>query len=159
MNLQEDIKRIQSLITEDKETVIKNMIDKHGLYHTINIMGGYDKIERFLGDYDITKSEKIKIIKKRLDYINNLIGGDEGGSIWIADEIGGEPIEYDGVDNNDGLKYDYQQIEVLRDSSVLIYGYRDKYTGQDVGSFSLYYTDLPEDILSKILKVVLEYKG
>ena len=159
MNLQEDIKRIQSLITEDKETVIKNMIDKHGLYHTINIMGGYDKIERFLGDYDITKSEKIKIIKKRLDYINNLIGGDEGSSIWIVDDIGGEPIEYGGVDNNDGLKYDYQQVEVLRNSGVLINGYRDKYTGQDVGSFSLYYTDLPEDILSKILKVVLEYKG
>ena len=152
MNLQETIKRIQSLITEDKETVIKNMIDKHGLYHTINIMGGYDKIERFLGDYDIPKSEKIKIIRKRLDYINNSLGENEDENIWST-EIGGEPIEYDGTDNY-GLKDDYQQVEVLLTDGVIIYGYRDKYSGQDVGSFSLYYNDLPEDILNKIFKIV-----
>ena len=41
MNLQEQIYRIQGLmVSEGMEGAIKNMIEKHGLYHTIKLMGG-----------------------------------------------------------------------------------------------------------------------
>ena len=154
MNLQNKIRRI--LREEVNKDYIKNMIDKFGIYDAVRYLGGYDKVGEYIKD-NVPKSEKIKIIRKRLDYINNSLGENEDENIWIT-EIGGEPIEYDGTDNY-GLKDDYQQVEVLLTDGVIIYGYRDKYSGQDVGSFSLYYNDLPEDILNKIFKIVLEYKG
>ena len=61
MNLQEQIYRIQGLmVTEGKEGAIKSMIEKHGLYHSIKLMGGFDYS---MEDY-ISKEDKITFIKE-----------------------------------------------------------------------------------------------
>ena len=61
MNLQEQIYRIQGLmVTEGKEGAIKSMIKKHGLYHSIKLMGGFDYS---MEDY-ISKEDKITFIKE-----------------------------------------------------------------------------------------------
>lgn len=60
MNLHENINRIQSLLTENREEMIKNMISKHGLYHTITLMGGYERILNTIGHEYFTNDDKIE---------------------------------------------------------------------------------------------------
>ena len=152
-NLQENINRIQSLLTENREETVRNMITKHGLYYTIKLMGGYDRVERLVGDYKISKTEKINAIIERVTDIHQSIGDNDSVEVWITD-IGREPIEYNGL-NNTGTRYDYQLIEVLYRDGVIVYGYRDKYSGQDMGSFERDYEDLSDEEIDDILKTIM----
>ena len=152
-NLQENINRIQSLLTENREETVRNMITKHGLYYTIKLMGGYDRVERLVGDYKISKTEKINAIIERVTDIHQSIGDNDSVEVWITD-IGREPIEYNGL-NNAGTRYDYQLIEVLYRDGVIVYGYRDKYSGQDMGSFERDYEDLSDEEIDDILKTIM----
>jgi len=152
-NLQENINRIQSLLTENREETVRNMITKHGLYYTIKLMGGYDRVERLVGDYKISKTEKINAIIERVTDIHQSIGDNDSVEVWITD-IGREPIEYNGL-NNAGTRYDYQLIEVLYRDGVIVYGYRDKYSGQDMGSFERDYEDLSDEEIEDILKTIM----
>jgi len=53
MNLQENIHRIKTLMTEDKKgQTIRNMIDTMGLLHTISMVGDYNTIEPYLKEID-----------------------------------------------------------------------------------------------------------
>jgi hypothetical protein len=129
------------------------MITKHGLYYTIKLMGGYDRVERLVGDYKISKTEKINAIIERVTDIHQSIGDNDSVEVWITD-IGREPIEYNGL-NNAGTRYDYQLIEVLYRDGVIVYGYRDKYSGQDMGSFERDYEDLSDEEIDDILKTIM----
>lgn len=129
------------------------MITKHGLYYTIKLMGGYDRVERLVGDYKISKTEKINAIIERVTDIHQSIGDNDSVEVWITD-IGREPIEYNGL-NNAGTRYDYQLIEVLYRDGVIVYGYRDKYSGQDMGSFERDYEDLSDEEIEDILKTIM----
>jgi hypothetical protein len=129
------------------------MITKHGLYYTIKLMGGYDRVERLVGDYKISKTEKINAIIERVTDIHQSIGDNDSVEVWITD-IGREPIEYNGL-NNAGTRYDHQLIEVLYRDGVIVYGYRDKYSGQDMGSFERDYEDLSDEEIEDILKTIM----
>jgi hypothetical protein len=116
-------------------------------------MGGYDRVERLVGDYKISKTEKINAIIERVTDIHQSIGDNDSVEVWITD-IGREPIEYNGL-NNAGTRYDYQLIEVLYRDGVIVYGYRDKYSGQDMGSFERDYEDLSDEEIEDILKTIM----
>jgi hypothetical protein len=155
MDLNENINRIQELmLVEDKKTIqVTNMVKDLGLYQTIKLMGGYDRVERLVGDYKISRTEKINAIIERVTDIDKLIGQNDSVEVWITD-IGREPIEYNGL-NNVGTRYDYQLIEVLYRDGVIIYGYRDKYSGQDMGSFERDYEDLSDWELEEIINTIM----
>ena len=154
MNLQENIYRIQGLmVTEGKSGTVKDMIEKHGLRDTIKLMGGYDRVKRMMSDIKISREEKINAIIERIIDFNQSIGDDENNSVWFTD-IGSEPIEYEGT-NDSGLRYDYQQIEAIYPYGVLIYGYRDKYANNDMGSFERKYEDLSDEEIDEILNTII----
>jgi len=154
MNLQENIYRIQGLmVTEGKSGTIDNMIKKLGLYDTIQLIGGYDKLKRMM-DTDIPRKEKINAIIERVRQINKSLGEDENGGIWISDFDNQLRIKYNGT-KNDGTQYDYQQIEVLYYNGVDVYGYRDKYSFQNVGSFEVDYEDLSDEELDNVFKFMM----
>ena len=153
MNLNENIHRIKQMMGVINENKIGRMVDEFGIYEAIRYFGGYDNLINMMG-YDITRSQKITAIKERVRDINQSFNVDETDGVWIAD-IGGEQIEYDGL-NYGGVKYDFQQIEVLYIDGVIIYGYKDKDSGQDVGSFERDYEELTDDILNEILKIVMK---
>jgi hypothetical protein len=155
MDLNENIYRIQELmLVEDKKTIqVTNMVKDLGLYQTIKFLGGYDRVERLVGDYKISKTEKINAIIERVTDIHQSIGDNDSVEVWITD-IGLEPIEYNGL-NNAGTRYDYQLIEVLYRDGVIVFGYRDKYSGQDMGSFERDYEDLSDEEIEDILKTIM----
>lgn len=135
------------------ENRVVDMIKELGLYDTIRYYGGYDNFISMVGNYSIPRKEKINAIIGRVIEINESYGEDENGGVWFMD-MGRESIEYDGI-NNDGTRYDYQQIEVLYRDGVVIYGYRDKYANQDLGSFEREYEDLSDEDLDDIIKTIM----
>jgi hypothetical protein len=155
MNLQENIYRIQGLmVTEGKSGTIDNMIKKLGLYDTIQLIGGYDRLKRMIGDTDIPRKEKINGIIERVRQINKSRGEDDTEGIWISDFDDKLTIEYDGA-KNDGTQYDYQQIEVFYIDGVYVYGYIDKYSFQNVGSFEVEYEELSDEELDNVFKFMM----
>ena len=156
MNLQENIHRIQSMMgvineDNDKSKIVK-MINDVGPITTIKFFGGYDNIKSLYGDI-FTKENKIKIIIEMVTDIHQSIGDNDSVEVWLTD-IGREPIEYNGL-NNAGTRYDYQRIEVLYRDGVIIYGYGDKYSGQDMGSFERNYEDLSDEELEEIINTIM----
>ena len=143
MNLYENIQRIQSLLTENKEEIIKNMIDKHGLNHVIKLMGGYDSVLNSLGREYFTNDVKLKYVKEK---VNELC--DEYGSGVALTEIDESPIFYD--ETEDGIR----QIEYLSKNKV----YVDVYEGNGhthVGDFTVMYENLPTQILNELFEMLI----
>lgn len=143
MNLYENIQRIQSLLTENKEEIIKNMIDKHGLNHVIKLMGGYDSVLNILGNEYFTDDIKIKYVK---DKVNDLCDN-YGGGVGLA-EINEPPIFYG--ENEDTLK----QIEYLGKNFVYVDVY--KHNGENhTGDFSVTYDTLPTQVLDELFRMLI----
>jgi hypothetical protein len=137
MNLQENIYRIQSLITEDKEKVIKTMINKHGLYDTIKMMGNYHKIEPYLKEID-----KVNFIKEKVYELNN------GRSIHLS-VIDGDIIYYGEEDGEE------HQIEWLGKDSVTVKTYGDNMNY--IGTFNVNYENLPSQIIDKLFEILVNW--
>jgi hypothetical protein len=106
MNLQEQINRIKSLITEDKFQEIKTLIDKNGVKETINSMGGYDNFYKhisFKGNFD---EICVYLIKKLVLRFSELItpferdGFDDGPGFNVAD-IGLNGFEFDEIEGEE----------------------------------------------------------
>ena len=143
MNLYENIQRIQSLLTENKEEIIKNMIDKHGLNHVIKLMSGYDSVLNSLGREYFTNDVKLKYVKEK---VNELC--DEYGSGVALTEIDESPIFY--YETEDGIR----QIEYLSKNKV----YVDVYEGNGhthVGDFTVMYENLPTQILNELFEMLI----
>jgi hypothetical protein len=153
MNLQEQTNRIKQMMGVINENKVVDIIQDMGLYDAIRYFGGYDNLTKMMGDYNITRKEKINAIIERVTDIHQSIGDNDSVEVWITD-IGREPIEYNGL-NNAGTRYDYQLIEVLYRDGVIIYGYRDKYSGQDMGSFERDYEDLSDEELEEIINTIM----
>ena len=143
MNLYENIQRIQSLLTENKEEIIKNMIDKHGLNHVIKLMGGYDSVLNILGREYFTNDVKLKYVKEK---VNELCDEYDGGVLLTA--IDESPIFYDETEDKIG------QIEYLSKNKV----YVDVYEGNGhthVGDFTVMYENLPTQILNELFEMLI----
>ena len=143
MNLYENIQRIQSLLTENKEEIIKNMIDKHGLNHVIKLMSGYDSVLNSLGREYFTNDVKLKYVKEKVNELCDEYGG--GVLLTAIDE---SPIFY--AETKDGIR----QIEYLSKNKV----YVDVYEGNGhthVGDFTVMYENLPIQILNELFEMLI----
>jgi hypothetical protein len=146
MNLQENIHRIQSLLTENRDEMIKNMIPKHGLYYTIKLMGELPP-----------DMEKYISIEDMIDFIKTTVTElcDEEDDI----EVGGHgfypvPIVYEETEDQIHL------IEFYRPEGVVIERYvtgGDDYDDEDnyIGSHLKRYEQLSPSILTEIFHLMI----
>lgn len=140
MKLHENINRIQSLLTENREEMIKNIIQKHGLYHAIKLMGGYENVLHFIDHEDIDYKEKLKTIKQIVKKLADFMG-DYGLSTY---ETNLSPVRF-SIDS-----YDERVINYFGKTRVSI----DVYGGHNyedlVGTYAMEYEDLPKDVLDNV---------
>ena len=150
MNLQEQIYRIQGLmVTEGKEGAIKSMIEKHGLYHSIKLMGGFDYS---MEDY-ISKEDKITFIKEIViklceEYDDVEVGGPFFSGNWgiIYDETYEEKqiIEY--------YRPEYIIVErFTKEVDDAEYDYDDFY----LGNFEKPYEELTHSLINEIFHLMI----
>lgn len=144
MNLRENIHRIQSLLTEDRDEMMKNLIDKHGLYYTINLMGGYDSVKRMNTPLKLTKWQKIEFIKDMVIKISEKFGINGFG---VADTYE-SPIF---VGDNDEV---ISQIEYFNIDSVYVDIYY-KDTDAHKGDMMIKYENLDESVLDDVFEFML----
>jgi hypothetical protein len=146
MNLQEQINRIQKLITENKTDVIKNMISKHGLYHTIQLMGGYENMLNHVDHEEINDDDKIVFIKKVVDEWSDLMG-ESGISTY---ETNLSPVRYSIDSYEEKVISYYGKTRV----SVDVYG-GHKYEDL-VGTYAIDYENLPKDVLDNVFILMID---
>lgn len=150
MNLHENIYRIQSLLTEDRDEMMKNMIDKHGLYHLIKLMGGFDsKLDKYVTNENIVDLIK-SIVTKLCDEADDIeVGGADFGPM---------PILYRETPTQQHL------ISFYRPEGVVIERYgtedEDEEFGIDngdnyLGSYVKRYESLSPSLLTEILHLLL----
>jgi len=137
MELYEDIHRIQSMmgvITEDnKNNVIRKMIDDIGIMNTIKMVGNYYAIEPYLEDVD-----KINYIREKVSKLG------QGGVGFFEMDV--EPILVYKNGN------DVKQIEFLgRDRAYINIYYRNA----KVGDERVLYEDLPGQILDELTEMLI----
>lgn len=150
MKLHENIYRIQSLLTEDRDEMMKNMIDKHGWYHVIKLMGGFDsKLDKYVTNENIVDLVKSIVTKLCEDADDIEVGGADFGPI---------PILYRETRTQQHL------ISFYRPEGVVIerYGTEDEDeefgidNGDDyLGSYVKRYESLSPSLLTEILHLLL----
>lgn len=151
MNLRENIYRIQGLmVTEGKSGTVRDMIEKHGLYDTIKLVGSYDRVKRIMGDIEIPREEKINFIKERLNELAIKEGQELDDGLWFHD-INIDKLIYDETPD------EYSLMELAYPYYVVMYIYRKDGGGQEVGtSFKMHYDGLPDRILDKLINLLTE---
>lgn len=138
MNLQENIHRIQNLISEeDLGTKIRKLIDKFGFLHMYETMG------EIILDY-LTKDDKLNFIREKVKQLSE----EFGGSGISTHELNREPIFYNETDE------ELRQIEYLNDKGVYIDVY-DLSFDSHVGDFFRNYEGLSDDILNEVFYFLL----
>jgi len=137
MNLYEDIHKMQSImgvITEDnKNNVIRKMVDDIGLKTAIQMVGNYYEIEPYLTDVD-----KVNYIKDRVSEL-----GIGGIGLYNIDE---EPIVV--YKNGNALG----QIEFLGKDRAYINTY---HRNALVGDERVPYEDLPGQIIDELTEILI----
>ena len=153
MNLHENIHRIHQMmgvINEDNRgKSFKNMIDKHGLYYAIKLMGGFDYS---MEDY-ISKEDKITFIKEIVtklceEYDDVEVGGPFFSGNWgiIYDETYEEKqiIEY--------YRPEYIIVErFTKEVDGAEYDYDDFY----LGNFEKPYEELTHSLINEIFHLMI----
>ena len=148
MNLQENIHRIQSLLSENREEMMRNMISKHGLYHAIKLMGGYDKILNTIGHEHFTNDDKIDFIRQ---VIYNLSKKYNSTSLSIYD-LGMSPIRLGEPKPGENL----QQIEHFNEGFVTIDVYGEDNFSVNIGAYTEKYETLPDETLDKVFIFMID---
>jgi len=158
MNLHENIHRIHQMmdvISENKRgESIKNMINRHGLYHFIKLMGGFDNsMDEYLSNED-----KINGIK---DVVTNLCK--KYDDIEISSfNLKGHQIEYDETDDESQVIEFYTPEEITVERFNLLSDdeeYDDEeYDDNDlyIGSFTKTYEELHPSLINEIFYYMLE---
>jgi hypothetical protein len=140
MNLNENIYRIQQMmgiITENKKVeVLRNMIDKMGLYPASKMAGGYDELKNL-----VNREDKINFINDFVKKVDGLYGVEGGLSVNDFD-LNSIPFESD-----DESYTGY--IEHFRDGWAVVFWYDD--SEDVVGDTTVDYNELPDDIIDNIV--------
>ena len=151
MNLQENIYRIQSLITENREEMMKNLIDKHGWYYTIKLMGGYDsKLDKYVTNENIVDLIKSIVIKLCEDAYDIEVGGADFGPDPIFYLETGTQQHFIGFYRPEGVVIERYGVEDDDDEEYSIDN-GDNY----LGSYLKRYEDLSPSILTEILHLLM----
>lgn len=150
MKLIENIERIHSLMSENKDEMMKKMIDKHGWYYVIKLMGGYDsKLDKYVTNENIVDLIKSIVIKLCEDADDIEVGGPD---------FGPDPILYRETPTQQHL------ISYYRPEGVVIerFGTEDDDeefgidNGDDyLGSYLKSYDKLSPSILTEILHLLM----
>jgi hypothetical protein len=139
MNLIENIKRINTLINEDKKgDAVRNMIDKMGISDAIKLVGNYYLIEPYLKEID-----KVNFIKEQVDELSDSLG------LGLV-EINEEPIHFS--EDEDELR----QIEYLGKTRATI-GVYDSVMGSPMGDYNIVYESLPSHIIELLVEILLNH--
>ena len=124
---------IKSIINENKDKSIPNMIKTLGISDAIKYFGNYYTIEPYLKVVD-----KVNFIKEKVAELGR-------GGISLR-EIGEEPIVYDDYDN------DHKQIEFLgRDRAYVDIYYRSHIIGDE----RIPYESLSVEIIELLVEILL----
>ena len=136
MNLNENIHRIKSLMTEDKEDSKREIIRSLGLADAIKYFGNYYTIEPYLKVVD-----KVEFIKEKVAEISELVGD----GITLV-----EPIHYDEDDE------ELKQIEYLRKDWVVVEVY-DTVMNRYIGNYRVKYESLPVEIIELLVEILVNH--
>ena len=136
MNLNENIHRIKSLMSEDKEDSKREMIRSLGLADAIKYFGNYYTIEPYLKVVD-----KVNFIKEKVAELSELVGD----GITLV-----EPIDYDENDE------EQKQIEYLRKDWVVVEVY-DTVMNRYIGNFRVKYESLPVEIIELLVEILVNH--
>ena len=136
MNLNENIHRIKSLMSEDKEDSKREMIRSLGLADAIKYFGNYYTIEPYLKVVD-----KVNFIKEKVAELSELVGD----GITLV-----EPIDYGENDE------EQKQIEYLRKDWVVVEVY-DTVMNRHIGNFRVKYESLPVEIIELLVEILLNH--
>jgi len=155
MNLQENIQRIHQVmdvINENKRgESIKNMINRHGLYHSIKLMGGFDNsMDEYLSNED-----KINGIK---DVVTNLCK--KYDDIEISSfNLNGYQIVYDETDDESQVIEFYTPEEITVERFKLLSDEDnddDDFDDLYIDSFTKTYEELHPSLINEIFYYMLE---
>ena len=127
---------IKSIINENKDNSITNMIKTLGISDAIKYFGNYYTIEPYLKEVD-----KVNFIKDKV----NELGEDYIDLYWIDEE----PIIYEEEDG------EIHQIESLGNVSVDIRVYQDM--GDILYEYSVKYESLPSHIIELLVEILLNH--
>ena len=136
MNLNENIHRIKSLMSEDKEDSKREMIRSLGLADAIKYFGNYYTIEPYLKVVD-----KVEFIKEKVAELSELVGD----GITLV-----EPIDYGENDE------EQKQIEYLRKDWVVVEVY-DTVMNRHIGNFRVKYESLPVEIIELLVEILVNH--
>ena len=150
MNLQENIQRIQSLLTENKEEMIKGVIEKYGLHHAIKLMGGYEPILNVI-DHDnyFSKEDRIDFIREVVIELVRKYDDDQTSGISIY-ELDMSPIRLYEPEEGDNLL----QIEYFNPGFVSI-DIIDT-DGIGIGGYTRKYDELDDEVIDKIFIFMID---
>jgi hypothetical protein len=127
------------VITEDKESLIRTMVDEVGLLNAIKMMGDYYAIEPYLKEID-----KVNYIKQRVSELCDMYG-----STGVAiSEFYESPIHFSDDEN------EMEQIEYLRINQVVIDVY-DYNTGTHLSDYGIPYESLPGQIIDYLVEILI----
>ena len=131
---------IKSIVKENKDKSIPNMIKTLGISDAIKYFGNYYTIEPYLKEID-----KVNFIKEKVNGLTEWIGGGVG-----LIEIDEEPIHYDEDEN------EIRQIEYLGKDSVTVDVY-DADMDRHLGDFNVQYESLPSQIIEELVEILLSH--
>lgn len=140
MKLQENIHRIKSLMTEDKDDSKREMIKILGVSDAIKYFGNYYKVEPYLKEID-----KVNFIKEKVGDLSEEFGGGFG-----LVEIDEEPIH---ISEQDG---ELRQIEYLGKNRAMVDVY-DEDMGTHLGDYNIPYESLPSQIIEELVEILLNH--
>ena len=131
---------IKSIVKENKDKSIPNMIKTLGISDAIKYFGNYYTIEPYLKEID-----KVNFIKEKVNGLTEWIGGGVG-----LVEIDEEPIHYDEDEN------EIRQIEYLGTNSVTVDVY-DADMNRHTSEFNVKYESLPSQIIEELVEILLNH--
>jgi hypothetical protein len=135
---------MMGVITEDnKNNVIRKMIDDIGIKNTFKMVGDYYAIEPYL-----KVADKVNFIKEKVD---ELIKDEFGVGMTLGlFEINEEPIHY-GEDDNE-----IRQIEYLGKNGAVVDVYDADMDGH-LGVFNVKYENLSVEIIEELVEILLNH--
>ena len=131
---------IKSIVNENKDNSISDMIKTLGVSDAIKYFGNYYKIEPYLKEID-----KVNYIKEKVSQISDKWGVNGFGLV----EVDSAPILYSEDEN------ELRQIEYLGRNQLYIDVYNDG--GSHVGDLNVKYESLPGQILDELVEILLNH--
>jgi hypothetical protein len=137
------------MVTEGKEGAIKSMIEKHGLYYAIKLMGGFDYS---MEDY-ISKEDKITFIKEIVTKLCEEYDDVEVGGPYFSRNMG---IIYDETYEEKQIIEFYNPVFITverftKEVDGAEYDYDDFY----LGSFQVPYEELTHSLINEIFHLMI----